>query len=357
VNALSDVLAVSYAQRKFKNLSVLPKPEKDGEYSKELCYHHFRDRNAKRTIQLKTLQDLVDIRDIILQKIHEKTDGRLFYERRRLEDVFMLWRYLVIYEGKAMPSQQSNASFDIYLNEFNPFLFYRDILESLLDPYWQEKKTPSSVRAEHLRKVIAGYYAQLLCCHPCFKFYCEPTGHQPCICCGARSDCCDTSDFPQKNCPNPMSPLLIAAFADCLWRQIQAGNNRLTEDLLVEVMSAFQRIHPSCGEHPFALWFFYSDFLCRRAEKSGTVTTKNWVRNLLKKIYESNNDKLLVTEIGKAFHRTHLKTYIATLKREGLSEDKPSLIGTLSINLMYHAEQQLNNIIIPLWNILRNEVA
>jgi len=354
---LSDVLSVSYAKGKFKDLPSLPKPERGGEYSQELCYHHFRDRNENRTTPLKTLQDLVDIRDEILQELHKAANGHLFYERIHLEDVFLLWRYLVIYEGKAAPCPPGHVGLDVHLNIFNPFSFYRDILESLLYPYWQEKKTPSSVRAEHLRKVIAGYFAQLLCCHPCFKFYCMPVGHQPCICCGKGRACCDSTDFPQKNCPNPISPLLLAAFADCLWRQIQVGNNRLAEGLLAEVMNAFQSIHPSCDNHPFALYFFCSDFLYRQAEKNGTSATKSWVRSLLKKTYERDKDKLELTQFGMAFDRTYLKAYITTLKREDLPTDKPSFIDVLSIDLTNRAKQQVDNILLNVWTILRNEVA
>lgn len=349
---MSTVLHASYAEGKFKGLPSLPKPGRGGEYSQELCYHYFRDRNGKRTTRLQTLQDLVDIRDEILQELHKAADGHLFYERIHLEGVFLLWRYLVIYEGKAVPSPPSNAALDIHLNAFNPFLFYRDILESLLYPYWQEKKTPSSIRAEHLRKVIAGYFAQLLRCHPCFKFYCVPTD------CG-ESGGCDSEDFPQKSCKeDPISPLLAAAFADCLWRQIQSGNNRLAKDLLVEVMGAFQRVHSSSGNHPFALWFFCSDYLYRRAESS-TSATKKSIYKLLTETYKNHQEKYLadVTVNATAFHQTYLKAYITTLKREGLPMDRPSFIDALSIDLREHEKTQLNRIISPLWTNLRNEVA
>lgn len=108
------LLSASEVYRKFQNIKSLP------EISEELSYHHFRNPYA---CSLKTVQELVDIRDEILLSLKEM-ENALFYNRFDLEKVFLLWRYLVIHEGLADP-HPTDQKLDHYLNAYNPFHFYR----------------------------------------------------------------------------------------------------------------------------------------------------------------------------------------------------------------------------------------
>ena len=348
----AEHVSANEAYGHFEKLKPLP------ETSEELCFYRFRDPEKHSFTELTTLQKLVDVRDNILLRLHTM-ERTVFYKRVDLENVFLLWRYLVIHEGLADP-HPTDQKLGHYLKVYNPFLFYRDIWDALLHPYWQEKKTPSSVRAEQLRSVVAEYFAQLLPCHPCIRIYCKRSEHTACFCCKSSKKASGCSpDFFQQGCnQRTVSLLLISSFADCLWRQIQAGNHNIAEDLFSEMLNA---IHDGCddsGGYCFMFWFFCADFLCRRAERIGTNTSVRRVKGLLKKTYESHRGSFIFRdEEGYAISKKlFLKNYIKTLKRISLSIQAPWVTDALSIDLDYYVKNSIAEIVTH-WEITIREDA
>ncbi|MDR1464765.1 MAG: hypothetical protein LBJ11_05635 [Oscillospiraceae bacterium] len=224
-----------------------------------------------------------DLKDMALKQLRE-AGNNVYFNRILLENVFLLFRHMVIYERKLtfwkMPqkTEPQKTEEKRYLKQFSPFYQYRELWAALLAQYWA---TTDEVYADHIRRTVAIYFAQLLQTRPCEALADIRE-------CAAQKNC-DKNNFPQSGCQGQsknLDSVLVAAFAEC----VCSNGNKLMQRrmaLLDAVFDAVLNLDKTLG-YPF--WLFATDCMLRdsikRNKKSLNAAEKRWYEAIGKKVFD-----------------------------------------------------------------------
>jgi len=225
------------------------------EEKKRLYFHTF---NVRTNADIPSFHVMRDLKDAALAIIHQ-TEGNTYYSRILMENVFLFFRYMIIFERRLTLWKAPTSKDDLkYLWLYSPFFLYRDLWAALLSPYW---KTEDEVYADHIRKTIAEYLAQLLPTHPCRVVEHGKSGDWKK--CGSEKFCGE-NNFPQLNCGHDgqLDSVLVAAFAECVCANgSRPQGPERPQQLLSDVMEAVKN---HCPQLVRQLWLFLNDWMLDR---------------------------------------------------------------------------------------------
>jgi len=203
-----------------------------------------------------------------------------FFDRIGLENMFILWRYISIFEGRytywklpddyASKTEDEKEEIKEKVKERHPFSLHREIWSSILSYYYEMNS--GTFQAERFIKLLTPHATELFFCAPCRAL--------------TDLDCykriiCNNTKYKDKHCDPSINISLLLAFSDCLFMEdlCHSGSDKtilLLKPLLAAIKNKF-------GDGQ-AFWFccFFVDFLILRMGNEGLSEAE--IRCCLKKI-------------------------------------------------------------------------